>query len=235
MKIKQIIVMGGGGFSMEPDNLLLDNYILAQAQVSRPRVCFLPTASGENEDYIIRFYKAFTSMDARPSHLSFFQPHTRDMEDYLLNQDVIYVGGGNTKTMLAIWRDWEVDQILKRAYDRGIILAGLSAGAICWFNQGLTDSVPGCLGALECLGFLAGSCSPHYDSEIQRRPDFQRLIQQGKILPGYGIEDSAAIQFNDGAMTRVVCSVEGKQAYKVFEEGGKIVETALTADFLGDI
>lgn len=234
MKTKQIIAMGGGGFSMEPENPLLDDYILAQTDHPTPKVCFLPTASGESEEYIINFYKAFSTLPAKPSFLSFFKPHTKNIEDFLLNQDIIYVGGGNTKSMLALWREWHVDEILQKAYGQGVILAGISAGAICWFEQGLTDSVPGSLSALPCLGFLPGSCAPHYDGEADRRPDFHRLILDGAIKPGYGIDNSAAVHFVDGEIKQVVSSVPGKHAYFLDKIDGQVVETVLPAHFLGE-
>ena len=124
----QIIAMGGGGFSMEPDNLALDRYVIAQTGKTYPKVTFLSQASGEARDYIINFYKAFNELDCQASHLSLFQPHTADLESYLLAQDVIYVGGGNTKSMLALWREWGLPAILRRAYEEGIVLAGISAG-----------------------------------------------------------------------------------------------------------
>ena len=113
--MQQIIAMGGGGFSMEPENPALDRYVIEQTGKERPAVCFLSQASGEFSDYIIFFYEAFTQLDCRPSHLSLFKPHTADLEDFLMRQDVVYVGGGNTKSMLALWREWRLDSILKQA------------------------------------------------------------------------------------------------------------------------
>ena len=110
-----IITMGGGGFSMEPENLALDRYVVAQSGKTDPKVCFLSQASGEGRDYIINFYKAFSELNCHPSHLSLFQPHTSDLESFLLAQDIIYVGGGNTKSMLALWREWNLPAILRRA------------------------------------------------------------------------------------------------------------------------
>ncbi|MBL8166023.1 MAG: peptidase E, partial [Anaerolineae bacterium] len=175
--MQHIIAMGGGGFSMEPANPALDRYVIEQTGVARPKVCFLSQASGEARDYIINFYKAFTDLDCRPSYLSLFAPHTADVRGFLLDQQVIYVGGGNTKSMLALWREWGLDGILRDAAANGTILAGLSAGAICWFEYGITDSIPGTLTPLPCLGFLPGSCSPHYDGEALRRPEYQRMIR----------------------------------------------------------
>ena len=168
--MKQIIAMGGGGFSMEPDNLALDRYVLQQAQKPVPSVCFLPTASADSESYCMRFLTAFSTFECHPSYMSLFKLPTRDVEGFLLSKEVIYVGGGNTKSMLALWREWGLDVILRKAWEQGVVLAGLSAGAICWFEQGVTDSIPGDLTALPCLGLLAGSCCPHYDGEAERRP-----------------------------------------------------------------
>src|SRR5262249_8493849 len=128
--MQQIIAMGGGGFSMEPDNLALDRYVIQQTGVERPKVCFLGQASGEARDYIINFYKAFTELNCIPSTLSLFQPHTADLAGFLMSQQIIYVGGGNTKSMLALWREWKLDAILLEAANNGTVLAGVSAGAI---------------------------------------------------------------------------------------------------------
>jgi dipeptidase E len=112
--MKQIVAIGGGGFSMEPDNPLLDQYVLNQCGAERPKICFVPTASGDAEGYIERFYQAFGRLECRPSHLSLFRPHTADLEAFVLSQDVIYVGGGNTRNLLVLWREWGLDRILRR-------------------------------------------------------------------------------------------------------------------------
>ena len=130
MKMRQIIAMGGGGFSMEPDNPLLDHYILKQAETANPKICFLPTASGDSEQYISRFYSFFNDQNCDPSHLSLFNPPSRDLESFVLEKDILYVGGGNTKNLLALWKEWGLDSILRKAWEEGVILAGLSAGAI---------------------------------------------------------------------------------------------------------
>src|SRR5215469_2941066 len=127
--MKQIIAMGGGGFSMEPDNLLLDQYVLKQSGKDRPRVCFVATASGDSLDYIERFYKAFRSLDSEPSHLAVFDGPKEDWRDYVLSKDVIYVGGGNTRNLLTLWRDWGLDRIMREAWESGIVMAGISAGS----------------------------------------------------------------------------------------------------------
>jgi dipeptidase E len=230
--MKQIVAMGGGGFSMEPDNLVLDRYVLAQTGKARPRVCFLPTASGDAEGYVVNFYTAFTQLDCQPSHLFLFRVPTADLTSFVLEKDAIYVGGGNTRSMLALWREWGLDRILKTAWENGIVLAGLSAGAICWFEQGVTDSVPGQLDPLDCLGLLPGSCCPHYDGETERRPAYQRLIATGNISPGYGIDDSVALHFGDQALRCIVSSRRTAKAYRVAKTAGGVEERELEAIYL---
>lgn len=183
--MRQIIAMGGGGFSMEPDNLSLDQHILDQVNPPRPSVCFVPTASGDAEGYVLNFYKAFNRLDSQPSYLSLFQLPTADLESFVLEKDVIFVGGGNTRNMLSLWREWGLDLILRKAYDAGVVWAGISAGANCWFEPCTTDSIPGDLIILNFLGFLEGSFRPHYDGEAERRPTLHRLLKERQILPGY--------------------------------------------------
>jgi dipeptidase E len=230
--MQQIIAMGGGGFSMEPDNPAFDRYIAQQTGVERPKVCFLAQASGEAPGYIINFYKAFTELDCHPSYLSLITPHTADVADFLMSQNVIYVGGGNTKSMLALWREWSLDKILLEAARNGTILAGISAGAICWFEFGLTDSIPGKFSVLACLGYLAGSCSPHYDGEAQRRPDFQRMVASGELPSGLAFDDGAAGHFIDGQLVKVVSSRPNAKGYRVERSGNEARETALDTTYL---
>ncbi|MEP7291752.1 MAG: Type 1 glutamine amidotransferase-like domain-containing protein, partial [Chloroflexota bacterium] len=174
--MRQIIAMGGGGFSMEPDNPALDQYVIAQAASAHPKVCFLAQASGESLDYTVRFYRAFSDLGCVPSHLSLFNPHTAAIEEFLMTQDIIYVGGGNTKSMLAVWREWGLDKSLLKAADNGTILTGISAGCICWFAYGSTDSIPGRFIALPALGYIQAACSPHYDGEPLRRPRMHEMV-----------------------------------------------------------
>jgi dipeptidase E len=232
--MNQIIAMGGGGFSMEPGNLLLDQYIVGQAEASNPKVCFLPTASGDAESYIGRFYKAFTSLSCEPSHLSLFKPCTRDLEGFLLEKDIIYVGGGNTKSMLALWREWGIDLILRKSLESGTILAGLSAGSICWFEEGTTDSFGIGLETIKGLGLIKGSHSPHYDGEENRRPLYHSFIQNGNLKAGYAADDGAALHFIDGELYRVVSSRERASAYRVEKIDNEIREILLPTNYLGN-
>ena len=139
-KERQIIVLGGGGFSMEPRNPRLDRYVLQASGESNPRICFVPTASGDSPKYLARFYRAFARHRCRPSDLPLFKRDARDPAKHLLSQDIIYVGGGNTANLLAIWRAHGIDRTMRQAWHRGIVLCGISAGMICWFECSVTDS-----------------------------------------------------------------------------------------------
>ena len=188
---RTIFAMGGGGFSMEPDNLALDRYILALTGKERPKVCFLPTASGDSEEYIERFHASLETLGTEHSHLSLTRYNQRDPDGHLLDQDVIYVGGGNSFQMLLVWRAHGIDKTLRQAWEKGIILCGVSAGSLCWFSGSITDSWGHPLQVLnDGLGFLPESHCPHYDGEEQRRPLYQQLIAEG-FPAGYAIDEDA--------------------------------------------
>ncbi len=232
--MKQIIAMGGGGFSMEPDNIRLDYYALAQTQKENPVICFLPTASAESPKYINDFYTAFTRLNCRPRHLSLFNLPSTDLEGYVMECDLIYVGGGNTRSMLALWREWNLDVILHKAWEKGVVMAGLSAGAICWFSHGVTDAVPGRFMSMQSTGFLRGSCNPHYDLPSERRTVFHQMISSGELPGGYGIDNYAALHFIDQKLEVVICSQEGKAAYEVSLEAGEVLEQCLNSVLLDE-
>ena len=231
--MRQIIAMGGGGFSMEPDNLALDRYILDQAHKPNPKICFLPTASGDADGYILNFYKAFATLNCLPSFLSLFRLPTADLEAFILEKDILYVGGGNTRSMLALWREWGLDRHLFKAYQAGVILAGLSAGANCWFEDCSTDAIPGDLQVLSCLGYLKGSFCPHYNSELERRPSYQAMIRKGLLRQGIAADDGAAAHFIDGQIIRVVSSRPEAIVYRVFRLLDDVKEEALDTHYLG--
>lgn len=230
--MRQIIVLGGGGFSMEPDNPLLDLYILKQAKNTKPKICFIPTASGDSDNYITRFYDFFNEQNCEPSHLSLFKPPTRDLESFILEKDIIYVGGGNTKNLLALWKEWGLDVVLRKAWDQGVILAGLSAGSICWFEEGVTDSYGDDLELIKCLGFLEGSNCPHYDGETERRPAYHDLIKLAIIQSGIATDDGVAIHYKEQEISKIVSSRRDAKAYSVSFEN-EIIETELQTEFLG--
>jgi len=192
-----IIAIGGGGFGRNPNHRKIEKYILKLTRKEEPNIVFIPTASAENQAYIIQFYKCFTKMSCEPSHVTFFQ-RTPKLDSIINKADVIYVGGGNTKSMLAVWQEWKLDKLLLKAYNNGKILSGVSAGAICWFEQGITDSWASNINVMDCLGFLPEMACPHYQEEKDRRPDVHKMLKQGKCGPGWAIDGGAAVHFKNG-------------------------------------
>src|ERR1700728_1652579 len=230
----QIIAMGGGGFSMEPENLLLDRFVLSLTKAARPNVCFVGTASGDAESYVERFYASFRTLHCSPADLSLFKPPTMDLLSFVMEQDAIYVGGGNTRNLMALWREWGLDAILREAWLGGVIMAGISAGSLCWFDQGVSDSViPGRLAPIECIGLLPGSNCPHYDGEPGRRPAYHGFVREGRLEAGYAADDGAALHFVGRKLERMVSSRATAKAYSVRLVGEEIEETALETDWLG--
>ena len=229
----QVIALGGGGFSSDTDDSALDRYILEQAPVSNPAVCFVPTASGDSEIYIRAFYAAYSQLDCRSSHLMFFD-RTPDLRSVILAQDVIYVGGGNTKSMLGVWREWGLADLLEEAWMAGVVMAGVSAGAICWFEQGLTDSHAEELAVLDCMGFVAGSCSPHYDGEVDRRPSYHRFLSEGRVNAGYAMDDGAALHVIHGEFHAAISSRPKAGVYRVRSVNGRVVEEPLETRLISE-
>jgi peptidase E len=228
--MRQIIAMGGGGFLMD-ENPLLDDFILSRAKGRESRVCFVATASGDSDRMLVNFYSALGPR-CRATHLPLFRREHGDVTGYLLGHDVIYVGGGNSANMLAIWRVHGVDTALARAYDAGLLLCGLSAGGLCWFQAGVTDSF-GALAPLEnALGFIPGSFCPSYDGDPRRRSTYQRLIREG-MPAGYGADVGAALHFIDGALAQVVTSRSQAAAYRVEKRDGAPHEQKLPGRYLG--
>jgi dipeptidase E len=232
MTERHIIALGGGGFSMEPRNRRLDDFILGLTGKKRPRVCFIATASGDSADYIARFYRAYKPPRARPSHLALFKREVRDIKAFLLAQDAIYVGGGNSANMLAVWRVHGVDAALRDAWKAGVVLAGISAGAICWFEDGLTDSFGRPPRALNGgLGFLAGACCPHYDGEKDRRPALLRLMRR-KFPSTLALDDGAAAHFVGRTLKEIVTSRPSARAFAITKDNGRVLERPLTTRYL---
>ena len=225
--------MGGGGFSMEPENPLLDDYVLAQSRRSKPRICFLGCASGDASSYVEKFYLAFSQQACEPTHLAMFITPPPDIASIVPRQDIFYVGGGSTRNLLAIWREWGLDRLLAREWRRGKIFAGLSAGSLCWFESGVSDSFGPKLAPVFALGWIRGSHCPHYDGEAERRPTYHRLVGSGKIAGGYAADDGAALHFVGHRLHRVVSSRPNAKAYRVSKSGKGVVERALDVQYLG--
>ena len=232
----QIVALGGGGFSMERENGLLDDYVLSLAQRARPHVCFLPTASGDADHYVVRFYRRF-SASCEASHVSLFRRDqgTGGVEEnlaaHLLAQDVIYVGGGNVVSMLGAWRAHGLDAVLARAWRAGIVLCGPSAGSLCWFREALS-AFHGASRPVRGLGLLPYSNCVHYDAEPQRRAEYHRLVGEG-MRPGFAAEDGVGLHFRGTRLERVVSSRPDGHAYRVEAGEGGAVEIPLKAAYLG--
>lgn len=237
-----IVAMGGGGFSMAPQpngttapSAGLDRFILSLARRAEPRVCFVPTAGGDPDPYIARFYRAFSRLPCRPGDLPLFERTVGDLAGFLAEQDVVYVGGGSTANLLAVWRVHGLDAALPEALAAGTVLCGISAGMNCWFEASVTDSFD--LGQLaplrDGLGLVAGSACPHYDGEPARRPTFRRLVATGELPAGYAADDGAAVVFRDGAFVEAVAERPGARAYRVSAAAGEAVEEPLTTRFVG--
>ena len=228
-----IVAMGGGGFSM--GDPILDRYVLDLVDARRPKICFLPTATSAVPVYVLAFMDAFPASSFEPTYLDLFNRTVNDIASFLQEQDVIYVGGGNTANALAIWRVHGVDDALRRAWSSGVVCCGMSAGANCWFEASTTDSfLTDSVGPLrDGLGFLAGSFTPHYDGEAQRRPTLRRLIAAGALPPGIACDDFAAVHFEGTTLTKAVASRSGANVYRVEPEGAGVRETSLDVNRLG--
>ena len=227
-RVPTIFAMGGGGFTMEPENPALDDYVRSLAPAREPRICLLPTAGGDSEDQIRRFHMAFRDQLCETSYISLFRLGTRPvpLRDHLLAQDVIYVGGGSMVNLIALWRAHGLDEILREAWQAGIVLAGLSAGSMCWFEYGVTKSV-GRPAVTRGLGFLPGSNSVHYDGEPERRPVYLEAVANGDAPAGWGVDDSAGLLFRGTRLAEAVASRPSARAYRVHAVDGAAVEEAI--------
>ena len=225
---------------MEPENPLLDDFILSLAPNRPARICFVPTASADSAAYLVKFYRAFSGR-ALATDLTIFDPstvprrpaHTSDLAGYVAEQDIVYIGGGNTANLLAIWRAHGLDRVLRDAWVQGKILCGISAGMICWFQDGLTDSFGRLAPLGDGLGFLQGSACPHYDGEKDRPEAYRRAIKEG-MQGGYAADDGTALHFAGSQLVEVVTSREGAGAYRLELVNGEVSETRLPVRYLGN-
>jgi dipeptidase E len=217
---RQIVAMGGGKFC---DGLA--HFVVELTGRERPRSLYIGTAMAEDPQSALHVYDRFGGM-AEVSRLEFFPWPPDDLRDVVLGADLIFVDGGNTANMLAIWRVHGVDELLREALERGIVLSGSSAGGICWFEQGMTDSFGPQLEQMDCLGFLGGSFCPHYDDEEQRRPRYHELLREG-LAPGYAADAGVGLHFVDGELRDAVACDEGSGAYRVELRDGEVVETPI--------
>ena len=236
----QIVAMGGGGFSTEPDNSLLDDFVLSLASRQPARICFVPTASADSATYLVNFYRAFAGR-ATPTDLTLFDApslrrrpaSTGELAGFVAEQDILYVGGGSTANLLALWRAHGLDRILRDAWTRGAVLCGVSAGMLCWFRGGITDSFGELDGLADGIGLVDTSACPHYDGEVERRPTYRRLVGDGTLGAGYAADDGAALHFRGTELVEAVSSIRGAAAYRVELVDGRVVERELDTRYLG--
>ncbi len=220
---KNIVAIGGGGFGRTVKDLRIEEYILNLSNKERPNICFIPTATGDNDSYKVNYYDVFTKFNCNPTHIDFFK-RTIDLSSHIPEQDIIFVGGGNTKSMLAVWKDWGLDVLLKNAYENGAVMSGVSAGAICWFEKGITDSWANDLAVMDCLGFVDGVCCPHYDEEPARRPYVKRALENNLIDHCLSIEGNCALHLKDEVPFKAINFGDNKNALNVTLNNAEIVE-----------
>ncbi len=230
---RSIFAMGGGGFTMEPNNPLLDDYVLSLTRKTEPRILFLPTASGDTSAQINAFKARFAHRTCVAEHVSLFRLREtpRPLEDLLCEQDIVYVGGGSMRNLLAIWQAHGLDELLIEAWKRGIVLAGLSAGAMCWFQAGVTRS-SGPPEALAGLGLLEGSLTVHADGEPERLPVWLAGVRSGDLPGGWALDDGVGLLFRGKRLERVVSSRPGAMAQRVDAIAGELVRNRLEPELL---
>jgi peptidase E len=232
---RQIFAMGGGGFTMEPGNPLLDDYVLSLALAKEPRILFLPTASGDTTAQINAFRDRFAERSCVPEHLSLFRLRDcrRPLREMVLEQDIVYVGGGSMRNLLALWHAHGLDRLLVEAWRRGAVLAGLSAGAMCWFQAGVTCS-SGPPEPIAGLGLLEGSLTVHADGEPERLPVWLTRVRDGTIPGGWALDDGVGLLFRGLSLERAVSSRPGAGAQRVDAIAGELVRHRLEPELLGD-
>ena len=219
------ILIAGGGF-----NTAYIRYMAALTGKKRPKILFFPTASADSPAATISFFRNCAPLEVEPSSQNVFIESLSQKlgwDEVLLSVDGIVCSGGNTLNQQAIWKAQGIDVVLKEAWDKGIVLGGASAGSLCWFEEGTTDSRPKALSIVKCLGFLKGSHSPHYDAEAGRRPLYHKLILSGEMKPGYACDNDAGMYFEDNEVKRVVSARQGAKVYHVSVVAGQIVEKVM--------
>tara|TARA_Y100000768_G_scaffold258956_1_gene196989 strand:- start:25561 stop:26259 length:699 start_codon:yes stop_codon:yes gene_type:complete len=220
---RHIIAIGGGGFGRNPGDGVIEQYILDQSQNKNPNVCFIPTATGDNEAYKVNYYSTFSRLNCNPVHLDFFK-RTPNLEKLIADQDIIFVGGGNTKSMLAVWKDWGLDKILHEAYNNGVIMSGVSAGANCWFERAVADSWEEELKVISCMGFIEGNYCPHYDEEPERRPAVKRFLEKNVFETCYASEGNCALHIRNEKEFLSVNFGKAKKSYLVSMDNNRVKE-----------
>lgn len=229
-----IVAMGGAEFSMRPENEALHDYVLSHVETgSAPRICLLPTASGDPNDQIISFHAAMERRGCIASAISLFRLGDTpvDFTEHLLAQDVIYVTGGSMVNLLALWREHRIDAVVREAHERGIVLCGYSAGSMCWFEQGVSRG-SGAPAEVDGIGLIEGSHCVHYSQDPERRDAYRRLLAGGELKPGLALDDHAAALIRDGEVVEAVRARETSSAFRVSAEGGEVIEERIESRLL---
>jgi len=221
MHSKNIVAIGGGGFGRSLGSLEIEKYLISLVVKKRPKICFIPTASGDSSLYKLNFYRAFSKLDCITSHIDFFS-RTENLVEKVLTQDIIYVGGGNTKSMLAVWKEWNLHKILRNAYEKGIVMSGVSAGAICWFDKGITDSFAKELSILDCLGIINDVACPHFDEEKDREPYVNEVINKDIIKSCICIEGNCALHIKNDSEYSSINFGNDKKCFRVSKVKNKL-------------
>jgi peptidase E len=241
-KRQRIVAIGGGGFQMEGRASPIDDYVVTLTGKATPRICLLSTPSGDRPDCIDSFHSAYAARGCEPSHIAFFERDPQrgavplsNLETHLLEQDAVFVSGGNTRAAIAVWREWHVERVFAKALDQGVLLAGMSAGAMCWFEWALTDTYwrhgyrP-----IQALGFVTGGCRVHYSAASEQRGRLHAALLAGAVPPTLAITDGAAAVYEAGVLDRVVTWQPGASAYHLRVVAGRVHEEAYPHDTLVD-
>ncbi len=229
--LRQIISISSG-FNYEPGQPSFLPYMLAATGKENPSILFIPTATADSDGSIVSFYENSLRLDCRPSYLSLFR-QPKDMANLVASADIIYVNGGNTRNMLALWRASGLDVLLLKAWENGTVLSGMSAGGICWFEDAQTTS-GGQPGPISCLGFLSGSCSTHFDSNKDRPPHLRQAIGEGSISPGYALSDNTGLHFHGTELHAAIACEAGRKVYQFAQNpDGTVAETELQTQLVG--
>lgn len=230
---KQIFGIGGDFFPPQWKRPLLREHLLSLSSAARPKVCYVGTATGDAAHNTVEFYREFGRHDCETAHLSLYSPPQKDIRSFILRNDIIYVGGGSTKNLMALWNEWGFAEIMREAWEAGIVLSGTSAGSICWFDDCITDSIPEGLTALKCTGLLRGSNSTHYGSHPDRPTTYRELIRTGEVSPGISTDDGCALHYIGEDLHEIVTQDPDARAYRVERVGDDYRESPLEARYLG--
>lgn len=233
-RVPTIFATGGGFFPQVWEKSLFPEYLLAQTPAKSPKICWLGPASGESATNFETFARNWEPHGAVVRHFNIYQPETLDFADYLMGMDIVFVGGGSTKNMMALWREWGFEAALRQAWQAGVVMSGGSAGLICWFHSGLTDSFPKVLAPVKGLGFLPGSTNPHYEIRPDRKSQYRRFIADGSMdSPGLALDQEAGVLYHGTDIVEIVSMKKSSGAWRLTRTATGYDEVALPVRYLG--